>query len=79
VNYERISQLTEVQIIAKGNGLDIRHHLNRTFGYGNWRKLKGNAVIRYESGEVWLVELHWYEAQGIGKRLEKVKHRLEQL
>ncbi|MCI0399511.1 MAG: hypothetical protein L0332_32130 [Chloroflexi bacterium] len=77
MNYERISEITNVQVIAKGTGVDIRHYLNRTFGHGHWRKLKGVALVKYENNEIWLVELHWYEAHGIGKRLEKIKRRLK--
>ena len=77
MNYERISEIRNIQIIARGTGVDIRHYLNLSFGQGNWRKQKGLALVKYDNGEIWLAELHWYEAHGIGKRLEKVKHRLQ--
>lgn len=77
MNYKRISDPTDIEVIAKGNGVDIRHYLNRQFGHGNWRKLKGKALIQYENGEIWLAEIHWYEAHGIGRRLEKVKRNLK--
>lgn len=76
MNYERISEPTDIQIIARGSGVDIRHYLTQQFGRGNWRKLKGKAIIRYENDEVWLAEIHWYEAHGVGKRMEKVKRKL---
>lgn len=76
MKYERINEPTDIELIAKGNGVDIRHYLNRQFGRGNWRKLKGNALVKYENGETWLAEIHWYEAHGIGKRMEKVKRNL---
>jgi hypothetical protein len=77
MQYERISEITNIQIIASGKGVDIRAFLSRKFGRGKWRKLKGNALVKYDNGEIWLVELHWYEAHGIGKQLEKVKYKLE--
>jgi len=77
MGYERINDITNIELIAKGSGVDIRSYLNRTFGYGKWRKLKGITQVRYENGEIWLVELHWYEAQGVGKRLEKIKRRIK--
>lgn len=77
MNYERISNPTDIQVIAKGTGVDIRHFLNRQFGRGNWRKLKGHALVKYENGEIWLAEIHWYEAHGSGKRMEKVKRNLK--
>jgi hypothetical protein len=78
-DFEIISEITEIQVIAKGTGVRIRHHLNSTYGRGNWRKLKGNAVVEYTNGEVWLVELHWFEAHGIGRRDEKDKYKIRRI
>ncbi|MCL4255871.1 MAG: hypothetical protein KJ043_19090 [Anaerolineae bacterium] len=58
MKFEIISQITQVEIIAKGKGVDIRHRLNQESGFANWRKLKGIAEIEYENGEVWLAEVH---------------------
>jgi len=77
--YERISDITDVVTIAKGAGVDIHHYLNHTFGRGNWRKLKGIARVEYENGEIWQAEKNWYEAHGIGRRLEKVKRNIRRL
>ncbi len=40
---------------------------------GRWRKLKGVATVRLSNGVVRRVELHWYEAHGIGKGDIKIK------
>lgn len=79
MKYRKLTTISEIAIIARGKGVDIRHHLNRTYGQGNWRKLKGVAIIEYEDGSIWRSELHWYEAHGIGRRREKVKRDLERL
>jgi hypothetical protein len=76
MKYKRISDISDIETIAKGAGVDIRHYLNHTFGRGNWRKLKGLAWVEYENGEIWLAEVHWYEAHGIGRRLEKAKRNI---
>jgi hypothetical protein len=65
MKFRLISAITHVQIIAKGSGVDIRHELNRVYGRGHWRKLKGVATVEYENGQIWTVELHWFEAHGI--------------
>jgi hypothetical protein len=78
-NFEIISEITDVEIIARGTSVQIRHYLNRAYGRGNWRKLKGQAVIEYNNGEIWLVELHWFEAHGIGRRDEKDKYKIRRL
>ncbi len=61
-----ISDVTNLQLIAKGNGVDLRHYLNRTYADGrrvDWRKLKGRATVEYVNSEIWEVELHWFEAR----------------
>ncbi len=52
-------------MIACGHGVDQLDWLNRTYGRGNWRKMKGIAIIEYEDGTIWRSELHWYEAHVI--------------
>ena len=51
--------------------------LRELYGPGRWRKRKGVATVQIETGEVRLVELHWYEAHGIGKRRMKIKRYLD--
>ena len=40
---------------------------------GRWRKVKGVATVRLQSGRIRLAELPWYEAQGIGRKEMKRK------
>jgi hypothetical protein len=47
--------------------------LIKTYGPGRWRKMKGVATVRLGSGQIRRVELHWYEAHGIGRRDMKIK------
>ena len=47
------------------------------FGRGRWKKLKGRATVRLPSGTTFQVELHWYEAHGIGRKKFKIKRFLE--
>jgi hypothetical protein len=51
--------------------------LQKQFGRGRWRKLKGVAKVRLASGNIRKAELHWYEAQGIGKKKIKIKRFLD--
>jgi hypothetical protein len=77
MNFEILSDITEIEIIAKGRGIRDLARLRRTYGLGNWRKLKGIARVRLASGRVRLAELHWYEAHGIGKKEIKRKRNLD--
>jgi hypothetical protein len=77
-----IGEITNIQLIAKGSGVEIRHYLNRTYAGGrrlNWRKLKGRAIVEYGNGEIWEVELHWFESSGIGRKNEKDKQRFRRI
>lgn len=78
-NFEIISEITDIEIIAKGASVQIRHYLHSAYGRGNWRKLKGKAIVEYTNGEIWLVELHWFEAHGIGRRDEKDKYKIRRI
>jgi hypothetical protein len=77
-DFDILSAITDVETIARGLGVDARHYLNRTYGRGRWRKMKGRAWIRLRrSGEEFYAELHWFEASGIGRREMKRKLRIE--
>jgi hypothetical protein len=77
-DFDVLSEITGIQIIARGVGVDARHYLNRMYGRGRWRKMKGRAWIRLQrSGEEFYAELHWFEAHGIGRREMKRKFKIE--
>jgi hypothetical protein len=68
-----IGPLRGVETIASGRGVRDRRRLNREYGIGIWRKLKGIATVRLDDGTICEAELHWYEAHGIGKKEIKFK------
>ena len=70
---EILSEIENVETIATGRGVHIRRHLNRTYGLGRWRKMKGIATVRLAEGIVCRAEVHWFEAHGIGRKDFKVK------
>ena len=51
--------------------------IRRQYGTGRWRKMKGIADVRLESGRIRKAELHWYEAHGIGRKKIKIKRLLD--
>jgi hypothetical protein len=76
VDFEFLSRIADIEVIAKGREIRERKRLIKAYGPGKWRKLKGNALVRYkDSGVVKVEEIHWYEAHGIGKREFKIKFR----
>jgi len=73
VQFEIIGEIRSVELIASGHRVRDRRRLNREYGRGAWRKLKGVATIRLRDGTILEAELHWYKAHGIGKKETKFK------
>lgn len=73
-DFEVISKIEDIEIIAVGSRIRDVEWLRKTYGNGRWRKLKGFARIRFlDDGEEFDAELHWYESHGIGKVEMKIK------
>lgn len=77
MEFEIVSEIRHIEIIAAGSGIRDLARLRRLHGEGRWRKLKGIASVRLPTGRVRLAEIHWYEAHGIGKRDFKIKRYLD--
>lgn len=77
MNFEIISKITNIETIATGNSIREISRLRKTYGTGNWKKLKGRAKVRLTNGEIKIAELHWYEAHGLGKKEFKRKRYLD--
>jgi hypothetical protein len=75
--FEIIGDITDIEVIAVNLSIRELQRLKADFGGRRWRKLKGVGLVRFPSGEVRRVELHWYEAHGIGRRKMKVKRILD--
>jgi len=77
MNFEIIGDITKVEIIAIGGNIRDIMRLRKQYGSGQWSKLKGIARTRLQSGKECTVEIHWYEAHGIGRKKFKTKHLLD--
>lgn len=75
--FEIINKIGNVEIIAVENKIREIDKLKKKYGEGRWRKLKGIALVRLRNGLIIHAELHWYEAQGIGKKDIKIKRIIE--
>lgn len=74
--FEILSEIKNVETIATGQGVHIRRYLDRTYGRGRWRKMKGIATVRLANDIVATAEIHWFEAHGIGRQDFKIKRML---
>ena len=77
MNFEIVSEITQIQSIAVNRQIRDLARLRKMYGKGRWRKLKGVAHVRLRSGRIRLAELHWYEAHGIGRKEMKRKLYLD--
>ena len=75
--FEILSEVRDIETIAVGRGVHIRRHLDRTYGKGRWRKMKGRATVQFADGTIAETEIHWFEAHGIGRRDFKIKRVVE--
>jgi len=79
MKFEIVGRIANIQVIASGQGVRVRRSLRKAYGPGRWRKLKGVATVRLPNGALRRVELHWYEAHGIGRRDVRIKDYLEEV
>jgi len=69
--------IADTERIAMGTSIRELANLREQYGPGRWRKLKGVATVRLANGRIRKVELHWYEAHGVGKKKLKIKRYLD--
>ncbi len=77
VKFDVVGEIEQIETIAAGPSVKVRSFLRKTYGRGRWRKRKGIGIVRLRNGNLRRVELHWYEAHGIGKRDLKIKDYLD--
>ena len=73
MDFEIVGQIKNIESIAVGRGVHDRARLNKLYGKGRWRKLKGFAIVRLPDNTIHKAEVHWYEGHGIGRRELKLK------
>ena len=74
VNWTLVGPITGEETIATGSGIRELKRLRNRYGGRTWRKRKGFGRVRFlSSGRMAEAELHWYEAQGVGKVELKLK------
>lgn len=75
--FQILGEITHAETFAAGSSVREIARLRKFYGQGRWRKRKGIARVRLESGEVRLAEVHWYEAHGIGRKEFKIKRYID--
>ena len=78
MRFEIVGEIVDIETITGGRGIRELARLRKQYGAGRWRKLKGIAMVRLANGQLRRVELHWYEAHGIGRKDMKRKRTLRE-
>lgn len=77
MNFKIISEITNVENIATVSGIREINRLRKHQGNGRWRKMKGNETMLLNKITILNVELHQYEANGIGMKELKIKRIID--
>jgi hypothetical protein len=77
MTFKIVGTIREIETFAIGSSIRELARLRKVYGRGRWRKRKGIADVRFENGHTRAVELHWYEATGIGQKEFKIKRYLD--
>ncbi|MEA1947844.1 MAG: hypothetical protein U9N83_11165 [Thermodesulfobacteriota bacterium] len=75
--FKIINEIKNIETIAVGGNIRDIMRLRKQYGVGRWRKMKGVANVRLQTGSIRNAELHWYEAHGIGRKKMKIKRLLD--
>jgi hypothetical protein len=76
MHFELVGDISAIEVISSGRQIRELARLQKLYGKGRWRKMKGRAFIRVGGDRVRLAEVHWYEAHGVGKKEIKRKRYL---
>ena len=73
MEFEILGEIRDIETIATGQGVYIRRYLERIYGKGRWRKMRGISTVRLADDTICEAEIHWFEAHGIGRKDFKIK------
>jgi hypothetical protein len=58
MEFEILGEIRDIETIATGRGVYIRRYLERSYGTGRWRKVKGIGTVRLADGAICEAEIH---------------------
>jgi len=77
LEFEILGEIRGAETIATGRGVYIRRYLERAYGKGRWRKMRGMTTVRLADGTIREAEIHWFEAHGIGRKDFKINRVIQ--
>ena len=58
IGFEILSEIADIATIATGRSVYIRRYLERTYGKGRWRKMKGIGTVKLAYATIREAEIH---------------------
>lgn len=52
MGFEILGEIRNIKTIATGRGVYIKLYLERTYGKGRWRKMKGISTVQFADGKI---------------------------
>lgn len=77
MDFEILGEILQIETMATSTSIRELARLEKLYGRSRWRKMKGIADVRLSNGRIRRVELHWYEAHGLGRKEIKRKRNLD--
>jgi hypothetical protein len=74
MSFEIVGTIYGLETISSGHGIRDLAELQKRFGHGKWRKVKGFATVRLADGRIAEAEIHWYElteSEGVGSKIKR--------
>ncbi|MEK7409550.1 MAG: hypothetical protein AAB225_31170 [Acidobacteriota bacterium] len=73
MDFEIIGNISGIEPIASGRSIRDSRRLQRLYGKGRWRKLRGGATVRLFDGTMRTAEVRWCDARGLGRKEFELK------
>ncbi len=77
MDFQIVGNVTNIESIAIGAQIRILSLLQKRYGRGHWRKLKGTVTVLLSDGTTRLAEIPWFEAHGRGRKKMRIKRFLD--
>ena len=76
MDFEIAGPIRRASSLEHGHEREQRARLRRAHGRGTWRKQSALARVRLRDGSFHTAVVHWYAAEGAGRREMKLKFPL---
>jgi len=77
MDFEIVGRIEQIETIDSGGEIPELSRLNRIYGNAKWCKNKGICTVRLKDNSEHKAEVHWYEANAMGRKEYKIKRYID--